>query len=116
MSSLIPSKHKNYVKIPRNLYESMCISLIERLEDVGLYFQMLIKVKRKKRLPQVFLKVSQPSNTLLLINCFVNSIHRIYILYILKHGLPRWLSGEESSCQCRRFKRCRFDPWVRKMP
>ena len=26
----------------------MCLSLIERLEDVGLYFQMLIKVKRKK--------------------------------------------------------------------
>ena len=24
-------------------------------------------------------------------------------------GLPRWHSGKESSCQCRR---CRFDPWV----
>ena len=23
-------------------------------------------------------------------------------------GLPRWLSGEESACQCRNFKRCRF--------
>ena len=28
-------------------------------------------------------------------------------------GLPRWHSGKESSCQC---KRCRFDPWVRKFP
>ena len=28
-------------------------------------------------------------------------------------GLPRWLSGKESACQC---KRLRFDPWVRKMP
>ena len=28
-------------------------------------------------------------------------------------GLPRWHSGKESSCQCRR---CRFDPWVRKSP
>ena len=28
-------------------------------------------------------------------------------------GLPRWHSGKESSCQCRR---CRFDPWVRKFP
>ena len=27
--------------------------------------------------------------------------------------LPRWLSGKESTCQCRR---CRFDPWVGKMP
>ena len=28
-------------------------------------------------------------------------------------GLPRWHSGKESSCQCRRR---RFDPWVRKFP
>ena len=34
--------------------------------------------------------------------------------YILKlYGLPRWLSGKESTCQCRR---CRFNPWVRKIP
>ena len=24
-------------------------------------------------------------------------------------GLPRWLSGEESTCQCRKH---RFDPWA----
>ena len=30
--------------------------------------------------------------------------------------LPRWHSGKESSCQCRRHKRHRFNPWVRKMP
>ena len=29
------------------------------------------------------------------------------------HGLPRWLSGRESTCQCRR---CEFDPWVGKIP
>ena len=28
-------------------------------------------------------------------------------------GLPRWLSGKESACQCRR---CGFEPWVRKIP
>ena len=28
-------------------------------------------------------------------------------------GLPWWLSGKESTCQCRR---CRFDPWVWKIP
>ena len=33
-----------------------------------------------------------------------------------KAGLPRWLSGKESICQCRRCKRRRFNPWVRKMP
>ena len=30
-----------------------------------------------------------------------------------KLGLPWWLSGKESSCQCRR---CRFNPWTGKMP
>ena len=28
-------------------------------------------------------------------------------------GLPWWLSGKESTCQCRRH---RFNPWVRKIP
>ena len=28
------------------------------------------------------------------------------------YGLPRWLSGKESSCQCRRLG---FDPWVGKI-
>ena len=32
------------------------------------------------------------------------------------HGLPRWLSGKEFTCQCRRHKRCRFHPWARKIP
>ena len=30
--------------------------------------------------------------------------------------LPRWLSGKEFACQCRRHKRHRFNPWVRKIP
>ena len=31
-------------------------------------------------------------------------------------GLPRWLSGKEPACQCRRHRRCGFDPWVGKIP
>ena len=30
-------------------------------------------------------------------------------------GLPRWLSGKESTCQGRSW-RCRFDPCIRKSP
>ena len=30
--------------------------------------------------------------------------------------LPRWHNGKESACQCRRLKRCGFDPWVSKIP
>ena len=29
--------------------------------------------------------------------------------------LPWWLSDEESACQCRRHKRCGFDPWIGKI-
>ena len=28
--------------------------------------------------------------------------------------LPRWCSGKEYACQCRRYKTCRFIPWVGK--
>ena len=31
-------------------------------------------------------------------------------------GFPGGASGEEPSCQSRRHKRYRFDPWVRKIP
>ena len=31
----------------------------------------------------------------------------------MSRGLPRWLSGKESACQCRRHE---LNPWVRKIP
>ena len=39
----------------------------------------------------------------------------IYKLYNVT-WLPRWHSGKESTCQCRRYKRCGFDPSVGKSP
>ena len=36
--------------------------------------------------------------------------------YRYKYRLPRWLSGKESACQCRRCRRCGFDPPARKIP
>ena len=33
-----------------------------------------------------------------------------------KHGFPGGTSGKEPACQCRKCKRCRFDPWLRKIP
>ena len=29
---------------------------------------------------------------------------------------PMWLSGKEPTCQCKRCKKCRFNPWVGKIP
>ena len=31
-------------------------------------------------------------------------------------GFPGGSDAKEPACQCRRHKRCRFDPWVRKIP
>ena len=31
-------------------------------------------------------------------------------------GFPRWCSGKESTCQCKRHKRPGFNLWVRKIP
>ena len=42
----------------------------------------------------------------------------LYPISLIQHSYrfcfirpPRWLSGKESACQCRRHRRCRFDPW-----
>ena len=40
----------------------------------------------------------------------------LYHMYI-ENGLPRWLSGKKKiASQCRRHRRCEFDPWVKKIP
>ena len=31
-------------------------------------------------------------------------------------GFPGCTNGEEPACQCRRLKRCSFDPWAGKIP
>ena len=50
-----------------------------------------------------------------LLVCFIYSI-QVFSLYLWwEIGLPRWYSGEKSACQCRRRKRHRFVPWVRKI-
>ena len=53
---------------------------------------------------------------------FLNVCFFLLCTYILSlfddfisSGLPKWLSGKESTYQCRRHKRCRFYPWVRKI-
>ena len=35
---------------------------------------------------------------------------------MLNNGFPGGTSGKEPTCQCRRFKRHQFDPWVGKIP
>ena len=39
--------------------------------------------------------------------------HKVNGAIYQDRGLPRWHCGKQSACQCRK---CRFDPWVRKIP
>ena len=40
----------------------------------------------------------------------------IWVDLIVRLGLPWWLSGKESACQCPRCRRHKFNPWVGKIP
>ena len=31
-------------------------------------------------------------------------------------SLPKWLSGKDYTCQCKRYSRCWFNPWIEKVP
>ena len=47
--------------------------------------------------------------------CQDDLLRRIELtLLLIFPRTPRWLSGKESACQCRRCRRHGFDPWVRK--
>ena len=51
-------------------------------------------------------------------SCLINPLltggdNLCVLLWTRVSQLPRWLSGEESSCQCRR---CGFHPWMGKIP
>ena len=41
---------------------------------------------------------------------------RLGHVFLFQLKTPRWQSGKESACQCRRHKRCGFNPWVVKNP
>ena len=50
----------------------------------------------------------------------VHGSQRVGINLVTEHQkivmLPGSASGKESACQCRRYKRCGFDPWMREIP
>ena len=53
---------------------------------------------------------------MILKNKTLTTFNPFYYLPWNKKGLPRRCSCKASSCQCRRHKRPRFDPWVGKFP
>ena len=44
------------------------------------------------------------------------SSHQFLYMCAYKYMLPRWHSGKEFTCQCRKHRRCGFDLWVGKIP
>ena len=54
------------------------------------------------------------------ISSIIFLIHFQYLFFFswpsVLHGLPGGASGKELACQCRRHKRCRFNPWIGKIP
>ena len=93
----------------------VCISLVTG--DVQHLFMHLLTmlVWSLKVILCLALLCRPPWHLLLLFQVGTRSWERIDFL----EGLPRWCSGKESACKCRRHKRWKrhaFDPWVGKIP
>ena len=79
-----------------------------------------MKVKSEREVAQSCPTLSNP------MNCSLpdSSVHGIFQARVLewgaiafsKLGFPVGACGKEPICQCRRYKRHEFDPWVRKIP
>ena len=72
--------------------------------------------------PPGFLLISPPTSFgspgMLYKNVQLPSWVRIWIMkvYALARGFPGGASDKELTCQCRRHKKCQFDPWVGMIP
>ena len=42
--------------------------------------------------------------------------HVCMCVYIYIYGFPGGTSSKEPACQCKRLRKCGFDPWIRKIP
>ena len=56
---------------------------------------------------------TQPEKTELQTQVSLPLKSMLFVMPYAATGVPWWLSSKESACQCRR---CRFSPWVRKIP
>ena len=82
------------IKMLENKMEEMQESVIKDLEEL------------KNKHAETNNKITEIKNT-------TEGLLTVFLTIIAACGLPWWLSGKESTCQCRR---CGFNPWVRKIP
>ena len=76
-----------------------------------------------KKVPQIMRgldDISTITKTIFLCLIKINPTYRVSLVYVLFHdiwyGLPWWLRGRESAYECRRQRRCGFNPWFGKIP
>ena len=81
----------------------------EHLDNQVVTWQTFLYFLIRGHLPNLFLA-----------SYFWRKILREHLRSLLRNAsdswLPRWLSGKDSTWQCRRCRRCGFDPWVGKIP
>ena len=93
----------------RSFYEGN----ISPSKEIHIYFHILCTRGASSGVREV-LQLSEQYNCLL--NSFTLEIPEALKFNMSIIGfIPRWLSGKESACQCRRRKRHEFNPWVRKI-
>ena len=96
MSLISPSTYLGYVvpacKINQNL--KICLG-----RDVG----------QEKDAPNCFSEIILGTKTL-------KWEFYVLVIAIPSIGLTRRLSGKDSTCQCRRYRWCEFDPWGQENP
>ena len=81
------------------------------LVSMNLYFRKVSVNPKCLTVPQLFVQTMW----FMLNTCFLLEVWNFDTCQQFL-GLPQWLSGRESTCQCRRCKRLEFDPWDRKTP
>ena len=119
--------HKTWAQIPSVVFTPWGgLPSFASHRDSALSFLLKIVMFRNLEFPNVVLDASIQSKFRgLLSSPFTpgTSYHTLLFSYctnpnlaLSNWGLPRWLSGKESVCQCRRCRRCGLDPWVRTFP
>ena len=67
----------------------------------------------------IIFKMDTRKSTLCTVKKSLKNLSNFCFYFICSYGLPGWLSGKESACQCRRWRRWEvrgFSPWVMKIP
>ena len=104
--------HKILWGSAKQVFREKFLTLKTLLEETGL-------LERSKFSRYVFAKEQNKSKAGRNRDVQQYSVKKIFFFFAIPHclwGLPKWLSGQEPTCQSRRHRRPKFNPWVSKIP